>query len=206
MPILEGSIPIDSTLGQLSFPAGFIFGPTIPDTPRFVPVIQQIMEAMESELLAQVTKSLRLSFMTGEPRKIVVLDSVPGEEPKSSWKRYLITIFPLPDSYDEVPRIGGRVERLYKIGVACWRKSPRSGRNRIFSDITDTISGIGVFELTNYVMDVLRNNTLNRLVNLTAGKQFSTPEIQDTGDDFLERVDFSFNVEVLNTVGSGGVQ
>ena len=200
----EGNIPVDSSLviGP-SFPGAMVFGVPYPVDARYKPIIQQIMEAMETVLLAQVTPAKRLSFLTGEPSKVKILDSEPTEEPKANYKRYLITLFPLPDSYDEEPRLGGRVERFYKIGVACWRKSPRSGRNRIFSDTNDAISGMGVFEFTNYVMDALRNNTLSGLVNLTAGKQFSTPEVQDTGDDFLERIDFSFNVEVLSTTTDG---
>lgn len=171
---------------------------------RTTPTIQTIIEAMESAFLAEVKSAGTLFFLTGEPGKVKILNSEPGEEPKTNYKRYLITLFPLPDSYDEIPKLGGRVERFYKIGVACWRKAPRSGRNRMFSDASANV-GVGVFEFANYVMDILRNNTLGGIVNLTAGKQFSTPEIQDTGDDFLERIDFSFNVEVLSTVDADGV-
>ena len=188
-----------------SFLGPMVFGVTYRSAlKRTTPIIQQIMVAMEAVLVAQVTPVLRLNFMIGEPSKVKILDREPDEEPKANYKRYIITLYPLPDSMDEEPRIGGRVERFYKIGVACWRKAPRSGRNRIFSDTSVNV-GVGVYEFVNLVMDSLRNNNLSGLVNLNAGRQFNTPELQDTGDDFLERVDFTYNTEVLSTVDTDGV-
>lgn len=166
-------------------------------------VIQQIMEAMESALLSEIASGSTLSFMTGEPSKVLVLSSEPENEPKAPYKRYLITLYAASDSFDEEPRLGGRVERFYKIGIACWRKAPRSERKRLFSN-ADANVGVGIYEFVNLVMDVFRNNTLSGLVNLAAGRQFDTPELQDTGEDFLERVDTMFNVEALSAT-SGGV-
>jgi len=198
--LIVGGKPFENT-----FLPQALFGVRFLTTTRTTPIIQQIMEAMEAVLLSKITPAQRMNFLTGEPSKVVIVDAEPDEEPKANYKRYLITLFPMPDSLEEQPRIGGRVERFYKIGVACWRKAPRSGRNRIFSDTNDSTTGVGVFEFVNLVMDALRNNTLSGLVNLTAGKQFSTPEVQDTGDDFLERIDFTYNTEVLSTVDDDGV-
>lgn len=205
MPLVGNPLIVGGTPQSISFLGPTVFGVNFFVTPRSTPDIQTIMEAMETELLAKVTPALRLSFLTGEPQKVLIMDREPDGELKANWKRYLVAIYPLPDSLDEQPRIGGRVERFYKIGVSCFRKTPRSGRNRIFSDTSDSTSGMGVYEFTNYVMDVLRNNTLGGIVNLTAGRIFSTPEFQDTGDDFQERVDFTYNCEVLSTVDTDGV-
>ncbi len=182
-----------------------ISGVSIVSSPRSIPHIQLIFEEIERQFSALIIPTGILHMLYAEPIPIDILPFRPETEPGVSFKRYHITLYPAPDVFDEESRIGGRVIRFYKVGIALYRKVPKRARKRFFSSLGDTIAGVGVLEMTNYVMDALRNNTLGGLVNMTAGRQFQTPEVVDLGEDFLERVDLVFQTEMLHTVDSDGV-
>lgn len=185
---------------------GGIFGADLPQSPRAVPHIQLIMEEMESVLDALIIPYSPgyLEFLRAEPIPIDIANRRPEEEPNVSFKRYHITLYPESDVFDEEPRIGGRVNRYYRIGIALFRKVPKRARGRMFSDENDYTAGVGIFEFANFVMDALRNNTLGSLINMTAGKQFET-ELQDTGEDLQERIDITHSSEMLHTIDVDGV-
>jgi len=167
------------------------------------PRIQQVMEAISDELTAQVKSGGTLSFMVGEPIGVIIADEQFLESPKSMYKRYAIVVYPDPSSsFNEIPRLGGVVRREFTIGLSLWRKIPRKRKWLIFSDINDSISGVGSYEFANIVMDVLRNNTLSGLIEFRGRPQFSTPELMETGDSQASHIAFNFLCETLETLGS----
>jgi len=206
-PVYLDIAPPEMALFPSGGGAGGIFGAPSPDPIRgSTPYIQLIMEKVESILNALVQPEQgdqELFYLENEPISIDIVNRRPETEPGVSFKRYHITIYPESTVFDEEPRIGGRVNRYYRIGISLFRKVPKKSRKRIFSSTSDNAAGVGIFEFGNTVMDALRNNTLGSLVNMTAGKQFEV-EFQDTDEDFLERIDIVHLSEMLHTT-TGGV-
>jgi len=171
------------------------------------PYIQTVMERIETELKTEVASGQSLSFMVGEPQAgIVISDAPPDDERRKNYRKYRIDIYPDPDeSLEEIPRLGNRVERQMRIGFSVWKKAQRKRKWLFFSDSTDTTQGIGVAEVTNLVFDVLRNNTLNSLVQMKSGRQFTRPTMEETNNALVARQDFVFMCESLQTIDSDGV-
>lgn len=170
--------------------------------------LQTLIERMETEISAEITTSGTLSFLYGEPNGgIEVTDSLPDEERMRNYKRYRIYIYPDPDQgFEEIPRMGNRVKRIYRVNFSLFRKVPRKRKWIIFSEPDHQRAGVGMYEFANLVMDILRNNTLSGLVNLNGANQFTTPIIEDTNDPVVARIDFGYYCDNLQTAGSGGIQ
>ncbi len=207
--MIGGSAPLNIPPPELTLSGGgiapAIFGVSFEYVPQIIPHIQLVMLKIQEIFEGYISPNAKLWFLNGEPIPIDILGSRPDEEPGVSYKRYHITIYPSNDVFSEEPRIGGRVNRFYRVGMAIFRKVPKRSKNRLFSYGVDVIAGVGIFEFSNVVMDILRNNTLGGLVNLIAGQQFDTPELQDVGENFLDRIDLTHQSSMLHTVDSDGV-
>lgn len=171
------------------------------------PHIQTVMERIETELKVEVATGQSLAFMVGEPNAgIKISDSPPEDERRKTYKRYLIDMYPDPDSsLEETPRLGNRVKREMRIGFSVWKKSQRKRKFIFFSSSIDTTQGTGIAEFVNLIWDVLRNNTLNGLVQLKSGRQFTQPTMEETDSPLVGRQDFVFMAESLQTIDSDGV-
>ncbi len=166
--------------------------------------IQTIMEKMESKINAQKTGAGTLSFMAASSERVAITDQAPEDGRREPYRRYRITIYPnQAQSVADTNKIGNRVERDYAIMVTCDRKATKKGKFRIFSDSNDTERGVGIYEMVNRVMDILRHNTLDGTIN-PQGREFDQPSFE--GDtEFSERMTFTFFANVLATVTASGV-
>lgn len=172
------------------------------------PTLQTLIERIETAIKVEVAVAGTLSILVGEPdRGVEITDSEPVEERSRNIKHYRIYIYPDQDEgFQEIPRIGNRVKRVFKISFSLYRKIPRKRKWIIFSEPNYARAGVGMYEFANLVMDILRNNTLSGLVNLNGVAQFSTPVLDDTADPVVAKIDFSYMCDSLQTVTSSGIQ
>lgn len=166
--------------------------------------IQTIMEKIETKINNERVAAGLLPFMVNTRNVVQIIDELPADGRKQTYYKYRISIYPDPDSsITEQNRIGNRVRRDYVIKITCERRAVKTGRFRLFSDSNDTEYGVGVYEMVNRVMDILRHNTLDNTIN-PRPIEFSNPQFE--GDtEFSERMTFLFYADTLETVTASGV-
>lgn len=168
-------------------------------------ILQTVMEKIESKINAQRGSGLKLSFMENLTDNKVDIITDP-ESYQNTFRNYSILIYPVEgELYEEIPKIGNRVERIYGVGISCRRKVSKSKRRFIFfSNSNDIRTPVGPVEMSNRVKDILRNNTLDATIQPHSGRQFENDELLDD-DPSMNTHEFVFRVSVLSTLTSSGV-